>query len=181
MPAKSQGHRAPAPTLTGERVALRAVRPEDVPILRAYLQDPSVARWWGPVRPDVDVADDWLDADDDTTVWTIDVDATVVGSIQAAEESEPDYRHAAIDLFLGPEHQGRGLGTDAIRTLARHLFDERGHHRLTIDPSATNERAIRTYGRVGFRPVGRMRQYERGPEGTFHDGLLMDLLRGELS
>jgi hypothetical protein len=26
-----------------------------------------------------------------------------------------------------------------------------------------------------------MRQYERGPSGGFHDGLLMDLLRGELT
>jgi hypothetical protein len=26
------------------------------------------------------------------------------------------------------------------------------------------------------RPVGIMRQYERGPDGTWHDGLLMDLL-----
>jgi len=26
-----------------------------------------------------------------------------------------------------------------------------------------------------------MRQYERGPDGRFHDGLLMDLLRPELT
>jgi aminoglycoside 6'-N-acetyltransferase len=26
-----------------------------------------------------------------------------------------------------------------------------------------------------------MPQYERGPDGTFHDGLLMDLLRSELA
>jgi aminoglycoside 6'-N-acetyltransferase len=26
-----------------------------------------------------------------------------------------------------------------------------------------------------------MRQYERGPDGTLHDGLLMDLLRDELA
>jgi hypothetical protein len=26
-----------------------------------------------------------------------------------------------------------------------------------------------------------MRQYERGGDGHFHDGLLMDLLRGELA
>ena len=25
-----------------------------------------------------------------------------------------------------------------------------------------------------------MRQYERGPDGTFHDGFLMDMLAGEL-
>jgi hypothetical protein len=34
---------------------------------------------------------------------------------------------------------------------------------------------------VGFRPVGIMRAYERGRDGSFHDGLLMDLLAGELT
>ncbi len=170
----------PTPTLLGSRVTLRAVRPDDVPILRAYLNDPSVAQWWVVLEAGQDVADDWLAADADTTVWTIDADGTVAGSIQAAEESEPGYRHASIDLFLGPEHQDQGLGTDAIRAVARWLFDVRGHHRITIDPSAHNARAIRAYERVGFVPVGRMRRYERGPDGTWHDGLLMDLLREEL-
>lgn len=63
--------------------------------------------------------------------------------------------------------------------LARYLFDERGHHRLTIDPAAANARAIRAYERVGFRPVGVMREYERGPDGVWRDGLLMDLLASE--
>jgi len=148
--------------------------------LRTHLQDPSVARWWGPVRQGLDVADDWLQSDDDTTDWVVEVDGAVAGSIQAAEESDPDYRHAGIDLFLGPAFQGRGLGSDAIRTVARWLFEERGHHRLTIDPSSANERAIRTYMAIGFRPVGVQRRCERGPDGTFHDGLLLDLLRDDL-
>jgi len=63
--------------------------------------------------------------------------------------------------------------------LARHLFRERGHHRLTIDPALANERAIRAYERVGFRRVGVMREYERGADGSWHDGLLMDLLARE--
>jgi aminoglycoside 6'-N-acetyltransferase len=33
---------------------------------------------------------------------------------------------------------------------------------------------------VGFRPVGVMRRYERGPDGSWHDGLLMDLLPEDL-
>ena len=73
------------------------------------------------------------------------------------------------------------MGTEAVELLARYLFFECGHHRITIDPAAHNERAIRSYAKVGFRPVGVMRQYERGPGGQFHDGLLMDLLRGELT
>jgi aminoglycoside 6'-N-acetyltransferase len=172
-----------APTLHGERVTLRAVRPGDIDRLREILLEPSVARWWGGPRPDdpsFDVAADWLDGDETDTKFIIELGGAIVGSIQCVEELEPDYRHAGVDLYLDTAHQGQGLGTDAIRTIARWLFEARGHHRLTIDPSAANERAIRAYGRVGFRPVGVMRRYERGPDGTWHDGLLMDLLVGEL-
>ena len=91
------------------------------------------------------------------------------------------YRHAGIDIYLGRRFQGRGAGAEAVGLLARYLFDQRGHHRITIDPAAANSQAIRCYARVGFRPVGVMRQYERGGDGQFHDGLLMDLLRGELA
>ena len=75
---------------------------------------------------------------------------------------------------------GRGVGTDAVRTLARHLIVDHGHHRLTIDPAVDNPAAIRAYEKVGFRPVGVMRQHERGEDGTWHDSLLMDLLADEL-
>ncbi|MFE6856342.1 GNAT family N-acetyltransferase, partial [Streptomyces sp. NPDC057674] len=67
-----------------------------------------------------------------------------------------------------------------VRALARHLVHELGFHRLVIDPAADNAPAIRCYTKVGFRPVGVMRQYERGADGSWHDGLLMDLLAEEL-
>jgi hypothetical protein len=56
---------------------------------------------------------------------------------------------------------------------------EISHHRLTIDPAADNAGAIRAYEKVGFRRVGIMRKYERGPDGIWRDGLLMDLLEEE--
>ena len=79
-----------------------------------------------------------------------------------------------------PDRHGRGLGRDAVRTLARWLVTERGHHRITIDPALANERAIRCYEAVGFRRVGVLRRYWHGPDGQWHDGLLLDLLANEL-
>lgn len=163
--------------LYGVRVELRPVRPGDVPRLAALLASPEVSRWWG-IPPGPDALGRDLAAED-AEHFVITVDGDTAGLIQYHEEDEPGYRSAGIDIFLGPEYQGRGLGTDAIRTLARHLLVDRGHHRLTIDPAADNARAIAAYRKVGFRPVGVMRQYERGLDGTWHDGLLMDLLRGE--
>jgi aminoglycoside 6'-N-acetyltransferase len=166
--------------LHGQAVRLRPVTTDDAARLTQILTHPEVARWWG--RFDLDrVQLELVDPDDGTVTFAIQADGQVIGLIQYWEQQDPDYRHAALDLFLHPDWHGRGLGADAIRTLARHLFAQRGHHRLTIDPAAHNQRAIRAYQRVGFRPVGVMRRYERGPDGTWHDGLLMDLLPEDLT
>ncbi len=169
----------PVPTLRGEHVVLRALRADDRDALIAVLSDPTVAEWWDSRGAEVSTAE--LLAEDPTvTVFGIEVDGEFAGSIQYSEELEPDYRHAGIDIFMSSRFQGRGIGTDAVRTMAHYLLEVRGHHRLTIDPAAANERAIHVYAKVGFKPVGVMRRYERGRDGTFHDGLLMDMLAGEL-
>ena len=80
----------------------------------------------------------------------------------------------------GPGRHDAGVGTDAVRTLARHLITDHGHHRIEIDPAADNDPAIRCYTKVGFRPVGIRRRSERGTDGSWHDALLMDLLAEEL-
>jgi aminoglycoside 6'-N-acetyltransferase len=116
----------------------------------------------------------------DERTFVIEVDGEVVGAVQFGEVDDPMYRSANIDLYLTTPLHGQGLGSEAVRVLARHLIEERAHHRLTIDPAADNAAAIRAYEKVGFRPVGVMRSYERGPDGTFHDGLLMEMLADEL-
>ncbi len=166
--------------LRGEMVSLRPAAMADAARLTEILNDPGVAAWWG--RHDLDrVQDEVIDPGDGTVAFAIEVDGEVIGLVQYGEENEPDYRHANIDIFLSDRSQGRGIGREAIALLARFLFDERGHHRLVIDPSASNSRAIACYEAVGFEPVGVMRQYERSPDGTFRDGLLMDLLASELA
>ena len=167
------------PTLDGELVRLRPIRPDDREALLGVLRDPSVVAVWDTRGPD-NSADELLAGDEGWTVWAIEVEGEFAGSIQASEEDDEDYRSAGIDIFMSSRFQGHGYGTDAVRTLARYLLEVRGHHRLTIDPAASNARAIRAYAKVGFKPVGVMRRYERGVDGEYHDGLLMDLLAGEL-
>lgn len=164
--------------LHGTATVLRPVRADDAETLTAILAEPEVAKWWG--RYDAERVRAELVHGGGSVVFVIEVDDQVVGSVQYFEEPAPDYRHASIDLFLHPDWHGKGLGTDAVRTIARHLVHDRGHHRLAIDPAVTNERAIRAYQRVGFKAVGVMRSYERGPDGEWHDCLLMDLLGREL-
>jgi aminoglycoside 6'-N-acetyltransferase len=151
---------------------LRPLVADDAAELRRIRATPEVARWWDAVEDDFPLADE-----PEATRLTVEIDGAVVGMVQFHEELEPKYRHASIDLFLDPAVHGRGIGTEVVRRVVRHLFDERGHHRITIDPAPDNAAAIRAYEKVGFRPVGVMRRYERDVDGGgWHDGLLMELL-----
>jgi aminoglycoside 6'-N-acetyltransferase len=162
--------------LAGDRVTLRGARSEDIRRLAEILSEPAVSSRWG-VFTDDEIAEQFM-AD---TAFVVTVDDEVIGAIQYGENDDPMYRSANIDVFLTTDRHGLGLGSDAVRTLARYLVRELGHHRLTIDPSSDNTAAIRAYERVGFRRIGVMRQYERGPDGTWHDGLLMEMLADELT
>jgi aminoglycoside 6'-N-acetyltransferase len=159
------------PVIEADRLTLRPLTADDADTLAAILQEPSVAPWWG--RWDADRVRREVEG------WAIVIDGAVQGWLQAYEEQEPEYRHVAFDITLSTAFQDQGYGPAAIRAAIGH-FIAQGHHRFTIDPSATNARAIRAYEKIGFRPVGIMRQYERAPDGSWRDGLLMDLLAAEL-
>jgi len=142
-------------------------------LLRIH-RTPGVLRWW-------DVPEEGFPWDEpESTRLTIEVGGVIVGLIQFSEELTPKYRHASIDLFLDPALHGRGLGSEAVSSVVRHLIDDCGHHRITIDPAVANAAAVRSYEKVGFKRVGIMRQHERDVGGGgWHDSLLMELLAGE--
>ena len=158
-----------APTLRGKLVVLRPVTDDDEAALLAILDDPGVSPWWR--------RDSWERVNEEgATVFAIVAGGETAGCIQYCEEDDPDYRSAALDIFVADAWQGRGVGGDAMRTLLAYLTGVRGHHRFTVDPAAANERAIGVYEHLGFRRVGVMRAYERLADGTWRDGLLMELV-----
>ena len=161
--------------LTGPRVTLRPGTDGDLERITAIRHEPAVVGRWGVPEPGE------LEAFlGEATTMVIQVDGQPIGAIQFHEEADPMYRHAGIDVFLTAARHNEGFGSEAVAVLAGHLIRERGHHRLTIDPAADNASAIRAYEKVGFRSVGVLRDYELGPDGTWHDGLLMELLADEL-
>jgi aminoglycoside 6'-N-acetyltransferase len=158
------------PVLRGERLVLRPATEADFPRLAALV---TASEWWGT----------GADRDDvllDGNAFVIEVGGEMAGWLGINEERESEYMLAALDIVLAPAFQGRGLGPEALRAVIDWLVAERGHRRFTIDPAAANSRAIEAYTKVGFKPVGVMRECELGKDGTWHDGLLMDLLTREL-
>jgi aminoglycoside 6'-N-acetyltransferase len=158
--------------IRGDAVVLRPMRPDDAAALIAIHRTPDVALWWG--QP----ADDFPFDEPEATRFVVLVDGRIAGLIQYGTEDEPDFRHAWIDIFLDPAVHARGVGTDAVRTLAEHLHEQLDYHRVTIDPAVDNRRAIRAYEKAGFRLVGVMQAAWRDPEGVWRDVHFMERVAG---
>jgi len=124
---------------------------DDVDMLVAWHADPDVSRFWDDEmftreqmlerlrRPNVDA-------------FVVEADGNPVGYLQAWWDEEAPLE-GGIDMFLIPEARGRGIGPDATRAVVRHLLDDRGWTRVTVDPYAWNEPAIRAWRKAGFVEV----------------------------
>jgi aminoglycoside 6'-N-acetyltransferase len=144
-------------------ITLRPFESADEETMAAFLAEPDVKRWW---------ADGDYERDHG---WVVEVDGSFGGWVQYEEETYEWYPSVALDISLTTSLHGSGYGRRVLKLVIDH-FVAKGHHRFTIDPDVTNERAIRCYSAVGFEPVGVMRAYERNPSGGWNDALLMDLI-----
>jgi aminoglycoside 6'-N-acetyltransferase len=165
------------PTLRTERLTLRPLTDEDLEAIFAIVTGPGVREWWGPLA-DPDYEREGLR--NDGAAFAIQLDGRTIGWVGFNEETEPDYKHASLDISVHPDQQARGIGPEALRGVIDWLIAERGHHRFTIDPALANKRAISAYEAVGFQPVGVMRQADKHADGNWQDCLLMDLLAEDL-
>ena len=130
----------------GRLTALRPADADDVERLFTWHADPEVARYWDDETFTRAEMEERLGRDD-VEAWIVEKRGEPVGFLQI----HPD----GLDMFLIPDARGRGLGPDAARAMAEHLTGERGRTRVTVDPYAWNEGAVRAWERAGFVEVSR--------------------------
>jgi aminoglycoside 6'-N-acetyltransferase len=152
----------------GDRVTLRPIEPGDRAALKAIRDEPGVIEWWGEQTAE------WPGDDPTVEEWVVELEGEPIGFVQFFEEPDEDYRYADVDILLSTRVHGQGLGTDAMRTIMRHLIERRGHHRITLTTWPHNARAIHMYEKLGFRQVGITRLSERRDDGRWHDELLLE-------
>ena len=131
----------------GRLTSLRRVTPADVDRLVAWHADPDVARYWDDETFTHEEMRERL-ARADVDAWIVETgDGEPVGHLQT--------HPSGLDMFLVPSARSRGLGPDAARAMAEHLLDSGTHARVTVDPYAWNESAVRAWERAGFVEVSR--------------------------
>ncbi len=169
---------------SGTLVDLRPVRVTDLALLRQWEHDPNIDHWMATTANSLDAREsceqefDRLLRSPRIKLLALQAKAgTVVGFIRM-NDLDLAARKATLRLFVAPEMQGKGYGTDALRILANFCFHELGLHRLGLVVREDNSRALSVYKRLGFVVEGCEREAV-WTEGRWLNFLHMGLLAQE--
>ena len=171
--------------LVGETVVLRRHLPENLDAFRRWYSDKEVARLTryrdGPMRPD-EIERFFtarvLGIDSLTLAVHLRAKDRLIGSC-AFSQLDADNGSALFHITIGEKDLwGRGYGTEATRLMLDHAFSTMGLHRVSLAVFSFNERAIRSYEKVGFVVEGRARE-AIFRDGRFWDEITMSMLEPE--
>lgn len=173
--------------LTGKLVRLRPVEPEDADAFYRWHNDEDVMRWLQSYFHEslAAVRKRFADRKDNSyekslfCIETLDEDRLI--GVVVLRDADPINARARTDIYLGEkEYWGGGYGTDALRTACQYGFNTLRLHSIELTVVEANERAIKSYQKIGFQVDGRLRQaFFR--DGEWYDELLMCVLRDELT
>lgn len=172
--------------LQGEKVFLDAVRREDVPQFGVWFADLEFLGYLGMGALFPNTEDDELDwyerqriTKDQFTFAIRRMDTRALIGSTSLNEIGWKNRTAVFGIAIGEKSVwGQGYGTDATRVILRYAFLELNLNRVELSVYSFNERALKSYAKVGFVLEGSRRQaiYR---DGHYHDVHLMSILRDE--
>ncbi|MFD0328726.1 GNAT family N-acetyltransferase [Streptacidiphilus monticola] len=170
----------------GERVRLRPMEPSDAEALWRWNSDPEVMRWMSDgyrqtlARTVERFSQREPNRYEDVLYGVECLDDEMLVGLVRLHGAEPETGIAEIDVYIGEkQYWGRGLATDAMRTMCRYGFEQMRLHKITLTVVTENRSAHHVYSKLGFVEEGRLRQVFRR-DGRWHDMYLMGLLEGEL-
>ncbi len=172
----------------GERIRLRAMTREDLPLFVDWLNDPEVIQGLMHYQP-ISIEDEerWFEGmlqtplDEHPLMIEIPSETRGWEPIGNCSLMKIDWRirQAEFGIVIGAkQHWNKGYGTEALRLLLRHGFGTLNLNRVYLRVYENNPRAIRAYEKAGLQVEGRLRQGHYY-QGQYVDVILMSILRSE--
>jgi len=165
------------------RIVLRPLAGSDLRRCVKWFSDPRVIHFLGRSRP-VTLAEEerWFrdyERRTDEQIFAIEVEDAHIGNL-GLHKIDGTNRKAEIGIVIGePDYWDRGFGTEAMRVALRYAFEVLQVHKVSLEVLEYNERAIRTYERLGFQREGVHRE-DVYKDGRFVNVVRMSLLGREL-
>ncbi|WMM23306.1 GNAT family protein [Tissierella sp. MB52-C2] len=173
--------------LTGERIILREYRKEDLTYMRNWVNDIEITQYLSDIflyPHTLNNTESFLDA-------LLQGNSNMRGFVIAHKETEEyigqadlvkiDWinRVATLGIVIGTkDNLNKGYGSESIKLIQEFVFNSLNLHKLDLEVSAHNERAINCYKKCGFKEEGRIRE-NSFKNGKYVDTIFMGILKRE--
>lgn len=103
----------------------------------------------------------------------------VVGSIGIFRQGNIHFRTAELGYYIGVEHWGKDITTEAVRLACKHVFDTTDIVRIFAEPFAENIASCHVLEKNGFVSEGILRK-NAFKNGVFRDMKLYALVKEDI-
>lgn len=171
--------------LRGERILLRPVENEDIPIIARWMNDGEVTRTMFTGQRPVT-----LSQAAEEVGKLVGNSANVVFLVEDLKNHQPigfaglyDFhptvRKAEFRILIGEmSYWDQGYGTEITELVVFYGFDRLNLNRIWLGITSENQRGIRAYEKAGFRQEGVLRQ-DLYRNSRYYDSIRFSLLREE--
>jgi len=172
--------------IRADGIILRPWRDDDLEALTAACQDAEIARWLPMVPSPYSEEDGRAYLEQARLHWelgdaynfaVVDESRRLLGSI-AIRILRFNVGH--IGYWMSAEARGRGIATQALKTLCRWAVDELRLGRLELATDSDNHASQRVAAKAGFQREGVMRSALENRDGSRRDSVFFSLLPEEL-
>ncbi|MDL2282009.1 GNAT family N-acetyltransferase [Parabacteroides sp. OttesenSCG-928-G06] len=170
------------PLLQNEQIRLRALEPEDLPLLYRWENDTtawSVGNTLAPYSQHV-LREYIIESRQD--IYTLKqlrlmieviAEKQTIGMIDLFD-FDPHNRRAGVGILIDPDWQQNGWATEALKLLIDYAFSFLKLHQLYAHIPESNEASNRLFTHCGFRETGRLSDWITTEEG-YEDVIIRQL------
>jgi len=161
--------------IRGKRVRFRAIEREDLPRLRDWRNQPEIRTRTREYRLlSMTNQETWFDRlhdDRSTVMFAVEDEKGKMIGVVGLTYIDWKNRRAEVSIYIGEgAAQGKGYGSDALRTIVRYGFHTVNLHKLYAEIFAFNEPSVKLFEKAGFKLDGTKRedQYVNGKYWDTH-------------
>jgi RimJ/RimL family protein N-acetyltransferase len=167
--------------LEGEKVDLRTVEEEDIEFLRNGVNHPEVRKYMGNKRPqNIETQKEFIENTDDDTQHLLicTKDEEKAGVVSLIKQEDRPENMAKIGLWIHPNHQKKGFGTEASKLMTNYGFKQLDYHRIFARAYNHNESSQKIWERIGYEREGVLRDHSYS-KGEYRDLIYFGAIQGE--
>lgn len=166
--------------LTGERIRLRALEPEDLDLL--YRWENTSELWdvgstLAPfsryiLREYIKDSDKSIYESHQLRLMIENISNGVAVGIVDLYDFEPHPSRAACGVMIDPASQGKGIALEAVKLMMDYTSKKLRLHQLYVHVPVDNAPSVRLFSKLGFVETGRLRDWVHTSKG-YSDVMIM--------